>query len=255
MTATVIESLLDVMQKLRDPETGCPWDVEQTFATVAPYTVEEAYEVADAIVRGNMADLTDELGDLLLQVVFHARMAEEAGEFVFADVVSAIVEKMIRRHPHVFGDEQVCSAEEQTRNWEDIKARERGADASALAGVAARLPPLVRAAKLQRRAARVGFDWPDPGGAFEKLEEECSELLEASAEGHAASVDHELGDLLFTCVNLARHLSVDPEQALMRANLRFEARFRDMESTQQDLSALTIDELEALWVKAKDQTL
>lgn len=254
MSATGIETLLDVMRKLRDPDTGCPWDVEQTFATIAPYTVEEAYEVADAIARDNLADLTDELGDLLLQVVFHSRMAEEAGAFAFADVVSAIVEKMIRRHPHVFGDQKVASAAEQTRNWEDIKARERGADASALAGVAAGLAPLVRAAKLQRRAARVGFDWPDSSGPFAKLDEEGRELRAADAIGDAAAVEHEVGDLLFTCVNLARHLDVDPEQALMRANLRFETRFRDMESSVPDLSTLTLDELEALWVRAKFHT-
>ena len=254
MTATGIETLLDVMQKLRDPETGCPWDVEQTFATIAPYTVEEAYEVADAIARDNLTDLTDELGDLLLQVVFHSRMAEEAGAFAFADVVTAIVDKMIRRHPHVFGEQQVADAEEQTRNWEDIKARERGADASAMAGVAAGLAPLVRAAKLQRRAARVGFDWPDAQGPFAKLDEEGRELREAHAAGDAAAVEHELGDLLFSCVNLARHLAVDPEQALMRANLRFETRFRDMESSQPDLSTLTVDELEDLWNKAKVRT-
>lgn len=265
------------MRQLRDPDTGCPWDVEQTFASIAPYTVEEAYEVADAIARDNLTDLVDELGDLLLQVVFHARMAEEAGAFAFGDVVEAIVEKMIRRHPHVFGEQQVASAEEQTRNWEDIKARERGSDASALAGVANGLAPLVRASKLQRRAARVGFDWPDASGVFAKLAEESAELREAHAHGDADAVEHELGDLLFTCVNLARHLDVDPEQALLRANLRFERRFRHMEARHASaldapassgqapepgpgpaggkrLSELSVEELEQLWVQAKVAT-
>ena len=246
-----MDNLLRIMAKLRDPDTGCPWDLEQSFHTIAPYTLEEAYEVADAIAREDLGDLVDELGDLLLQVVFHARMAEEMQAFAFADVVQAIVDKMIRRHPHVFGDQQVADAEEQTRKWEEIKAAERGSDASALAGVASGLAPLIRAAKLQRRAARVGFDWPDVTGVFAKLDEEGQELRDAHAGGNADAVEHEIGDLLFTCVNLARHLEVDPDQALLKANRRFERRFRHMEDAHPQLSDLSADELEALWVQAK----
>ncbi|MEM7407787.1 MAG: nucleoside triphosphate pyrophosphohydrolase [Pseudomonadota bacterium] len=251
-----ITALLEVMRRLRDPDGGCPWDLEQDFASVAPYTVEEAYEVADAIARQDMADLADELGDLLLQVVFHAQMAREAGHFSFDDVVAAIVDKMIRRHPHVFGSDAVVDAAAQTEAWEAIKAAERRAqfdDKSALAGVARGLAPLTRAAKLQRRAARVGFDWPDVAGPLAKLTEETAELEAAAAELDRDAMESELGDLLFSCVNVARHLEIDPGRALAGASARFEARFRHMES--RATAALeTLDELalDALWEQAKE---
>ena len=233
------------MRRLRDPETGCSWDREQTFATIAPYTIEEAYEVADAIERGDMDDLKDELGDLQLQVVYHARIAEEQGAFDIGDVIAAISDKMIRRHPHVFGDET------HSPGWEALKAAERGdrEDDSALAHVALALPALKRAEKLQRRAARVGFDWPDASGPLAKIHEELAEIDAAETQDERAA---EIGDLLFSAVNLARHLDVDPEAALRAAAARFEQRFRKVETlAERPLTDMNIDELETLWQRAK----
>ena len=240
-----LERLREIMRRLRDPISGCEWDMVQTFETIAPYTIEEAYEVADAIARKDMDALADELGDLQLQVVFHAQMAEEAGLFALDDVLNRISDKMERRHPHIFGD-----AEHGGHHlWEIIKAEERAAnpDKSALAGVALALPALERAAKLQRRAARVGFDWPDVSGPRAKIDEELAEL--------DAEIDHdrkldELGDLLFAVVNLARHLNVEPEAALREANDKFEKRFRAIEQ-EPGFADLSLDEKQALWVKAK----
>ena len=226
-----IENLLEVMRRLRDAENGCPWDVEQDFSSIAPYTIEEAYEVADAIERGNMQDLRDELGDSLLQVVFHAQMAREAGHFDFNDVAGGISDKMIRRHPHVFGSDAERAAGVQDGSWEQIKEGERldDVDDSALAGIARALPALKRAEKLGKRAGRVGFDWPDREGVRDKIHEELDELDEAVGSRNSASVEEEFGDLLFAVVNLARHLGIDPEKALTGANYKFERRFRDME--------------------------
>jgi ATP diphosphatase len=235
------------MERLRDPKTGCEWDTVQTFGTIAPYTIEEAYEVADAIQRGDMADLKDELGDLLLQVVFHARMAEEAGHFALPDVIAAISDKMERRHPHLFGEAETGGH----YLWEQIKAEERGAKGagSALDGVAIALPALLRAEKLQKRAARTGFDWPDPSGARAKIDEE---LAEVEAAATPAEVEEEVGDLLFAVVNWARKLGVDPEAALRKANAKFEGRFRTMEAEAGDAFArLDLDAKEELWMKAK----
>lgn len=244
----MIEELRDIMARLRDPETGCPWDVEQDFRTIAPYTIEEAYEVADAIERGDMAGLRDELGDLQLQVVFHARMAEERGAFDLKDVLDSISAKMIRRHPHVFG-------EGASPGWEEIKAAERAetsGDDSALAGVATALPALLRAEKLQKRAARTGFDWPDPEGAREKIVEEIDEVREATTD---AERFEEMGDLLFAVVNWSRKHGIDPEAALRAGNAKFEKRFRAMEAMAGEAFAgLSLDEKEALWVKAKRKT-
>lgn len=227
-----IKKLLEIMARLRDPETGCPWDVRQDFSTIAPYTVEEAYEVADAIARDDMPGLRDELGDLLLQVVFHARMAEEAGSFDFADVAETISGKMIRRHPHVFGTPAERAAGAVEGSWARIKAEERAGDSddSALAGVAIALPALKRAQKLGKRASTVGFDWPDRAGVRAKVDEELDELEDAVGRRSAECIEEEFGDLLFAIVNLARHLDVDPEKALTGANHKFERRFRDMES-------------------------
>jgi nucleoside triphosphate diphosphatase len=239
-----IAPLLTLMARLRDPVNGCPWDVAQSFATIAPYTIEEAYEVADAIARGDMTALKDELGDLLFQSVFHARMAEEAGLFDFGDVVDAICAKMERRHPHVFGDAA-------TPDWEALKAEERATapDASALGGVALGLPALLRAEKLQKRAARTGFDWPDPQGARDKIDEELLEVAEAKDADHR---EEEIGDLLFAVVNWARKLGIDPEAALRRANAKFESRFRGMEDLAKDAFAgLSLDQKEALWEQVK----
>ena len=240
-----IERLLAIMARLRDPAHGCEWDVAQTWATIAPYTIEEAYEVADAIARNDPADLKDELGDLLLQVVFHARIAEDAGAFAFADVVDSISDKMERRHPHIFGD-AVASP-----GWEELKAAERRAasdDGSALAGVAAGLPALMRAVKLQKRAARVGFDWPDASGSLAKVHEEIEEVQGASSQ----TVEEEVGDLLFAVVNWARHLDIDPEAALRAGNAKFEARFRATEAEAGDrFAALPLDDKEALWQRVK----
>ena len=241
----MIETLRDIMARLRHPETGCPWDIQQNFRTIAPYTIEEAYEVADAIERDDMVALRDELGDLQLQVVYHARMAEEIGAFDLQDVLHSIGEKMIRRHPHVFGDAQ-------SPGWEEIKAVERAGnsdDASALAGVASALPALLRSEKLQKRAARTGFDWPDPDGAKEKVAEEIVEVSEATSDEHRVE---EIGDLLFAVVNWSRKLGIDPEAALRQANAKFERRFRAMEEMAGEaFNGLTLDEKEALWVRAK----
>jgi len=259
--AQALLKLVDIMARLRTPQTGCPWDLEQTFATIAPYTIEEAYEVADAIERGDMSDLREELGDLLFQVIFHSRMAEEAGAFALADVVGAINDKMIRRHPHVFVAADGRDAEGQTVAWEEVKAAERAAkgkkveDTSALAGVALSLPALLRAEKLQKRAARTGFDWTEAAHIFDKLEEETAEVKEAISSGDADAIEDEIGDLLFVAANLARRLSVDPEQALRRANAKFERRFRAMEAAAAeasvDFASLSLEEQEAYWQSVK----
>jgi ATP diphosphatase len=264
MTASPdLPRLLDIMARLRDPAHGCPWDLEQSFATIAPYTIEEAYEVAEAAERGEPEALKDELGDLLLQVVFHARMAEEARYFAFNDVARAIADKMIRRHPHVFADVEVDGAAAQTVAWEARKAEERRAKAtaaghpeSALDGVGLGLPALTRAEKLQKRAARVGFDWPSTPPVFAKIEEEIAELrTEIDGGGGAERIADELGDLLFAVVNLARRLSVDPEQALRHANRKFERRFRSVEerlaTAGKPITEATLDEMEAEWQQVK----
>ncbi|KXU33650.1 nucleoside triphosphate hydrolase [Sphingobium sp. 22B] len=247
-----IMPLAKVMARLRDPDTGCPWDVEQDFASIAPYTIEEAYEVADAIERDDMAALRDELGDLLLQVAFHSRMAEQAGHFTLQEVIDGITEKMIRRHPHVFGEG--TRRTDGHAQWEAIKAAERAEkepDPSALAGVAIALPALLRAEKLQKRAARTGFDWPDIGGVIDKIEEELGEVQAATTQ---AEREEEVGDLLFAVVNLARHLKVDPEVALRAANGKFDKRFRIMEGLAgEDFPTLPLDEKEGLWQQAKRQ--
>jgi ATP diphosphatase len=257
-----IQRLLQVMARLRDPERGCPWDLEQDFTSIAPYTIEEAYEVADAIARGDLAQLKDELGDLLLQVVYHARMAEEAGLFDFDQVAAAIADKMTRRHPHVFGSAEVDGARAQSHAWEAAKATERASragaegDARVLDDVPLALPALVRAAKLQRRAARVGFDWPEPVQVVDKIEEEIAELRAELGQG--ARVDRlsdEIGDLLFALVNLARHLEVDAETSLRQANAKFERRFRSVEdalrASGRRPAEASLDEMEALWQQAK----
>ncbi len=247
------------MAKLRDPRGGCPWDLEQNFATIAPYTIEEAYEVADAIERGNLRDLKEELGDLLLQVVFHAQMAKEEGAFDFAAVVDAISDKMIRRHPHVFADEKIETADAQTANWETIKAAERKEKKSdrILADVPTALPALMRAQKLQSRAARVGFDWPDVTGVIEKIREELKEVEEAIASGDSAHTTEEVGDLLFAVTNLARFVKADAEEALRSANGKFTRRFNAVEDGLKakgcDWKETSLDEMEALWVAAKKQ--
>jgi ATP diphosphatase len=240
-----LAELVEIMRRLRDPVNGCSWDREQTFETIAPYTIEEAYEVADAIQRRDLAELKDELGDLQLQVVYHARIAEELGAFSMDDVMTSICAKMIRRHPHIFGDAA------ETPGWEALKAAERSEreDASALAGVALALPALKRAEKLQKRAARVGFDWPDASGPRAKIEEELAELDAAATHEERSA---ELGDLLFSAVNYARHLGIDPETALRESSARFEARFRHVErASEQPLNELDIEALEALWQQAK----
>lgn len=254
-----VAALLAIMARLRDPAAGCPWDIEQTFATIAPYTIEEAYEVADAIRRGALDELKGELGDLLFQVVFHARMAQETGAFAFADVVRTLNDKMIRRHPHVFGALQVADAAAQTENWETIKAAERAAriadDASVLADVPLALPALMRAEKLAKRAARVGFDWPDLDSVFDKLAEEVAETREAVAEGSSDHVAEEIGDMLFVLANLARKAGVDPEEALRGANAKFERRFRHVErrlaSEGRAPAQAGLEAMEALWLEAK----
>ena len=249
-----ITPLTDIMARLRDRETGCPWDIEQNFTTIAPYTIEEAYEVADAIERNDLDALKDELGDLLLQVVFHSQMASELGVFDIQDVVNSICDKMVRRHPHVFGDATTAS-NEVPDNWETIKAAERSddEDSSALAGVALALPALLRAQKIQKRAARTGFDWPDQSGARDKISEELEEVENATSAEH---VMEELGDLLFAVVNFARFHKVDAEQALRQASAKFERRFRGMEMSAGDAFAgLSLDAKEELWQqsKAKEQ--
>lgn len=259
-----IDDLVSIMARLRDPERGCPWDVKQDFATIAPYTIEEAYEVADAIDRSDMDDLREELGDLLLQVVFHARMAEEQGSFVFDDVVGAICDKMIRRHPHVFGDGERRDAAEQTRQWEAQKRVEKGlaADASVLAGIGQGMPEWQRALKLQKRAASVGFEWPDCGPVLDKLHEEIEEVRhelardDLGAEARHQRLLDEIGDVLFVAVNLARTAGVDASAAMRHANRKFEQRFRWMEGEAgrcgTRLAALSLSEQDALWRLAKD---
>lgn len=251
-----MERLLQIMRRLRDPEQGCPWDVAQNFASIAPYTIEEAYEVADAIRRNDQHDLCDELGDLLLQVVFHAQMADEAGWFGFQDVVTSISDKMERRHPHVFADADIQTADAQAVAWEVSKAEERAARGmtSLMDGVAPGLPEWMRAKKLQKRAAEAGFDWPGPAPVLDKLEEEGAELREAIATEDAEHVAEELGDLLFAAVNLARQLKIDPGVALRAANAKFEARFRAMETAAGGTKAfaeLNLEQQEALWQQIK----
>lgn len=269
IAATSIDSLLAVMAQLRNPEGGCPWDLEQDFHSIAPYTLEEAYEVADAISRGSMDDLKEELGDLLLQVVFHAQMAKEAQAFDFGDVVEAIVSKMVRRHPHVFGDESHRTAEEVLGRWDEIKAAEKAAKRqqsdSLLDQVPANLPGLMQAAKLQKKAAKVGFDWPEAARqgepaaplvdaaapVFAKVAEELDELRSARSLSED-QLEEELGDLLFSCVNLARHLKLEPDAALRRANRKFRGRFQHMEAAAPaGLKQLSASQLEALWEAAK----
>ncbi|MBM3582945.1 MAG: nucleoside triphosphate pyrophosphohydrolase [Alphaproteobacteria bacterium] len=251
-----IDRLLAIMARLRDPKSGCPWDREQSFATIAPYTIEEAYEVEDAIRRADTKALVDELGDLLFQVVFHARMAEEAGQFDFADVVAAVCDKMIRRHPHVFGGARVADAAAQTEAWEAHKRRERGAR-GALADVALGLPALMRAQKLQGRAARVGFDWDDADRVVLKLDEELGELREARASGDGDRVEDEFGDVLFILVNLARHLKIDAEAALRRTNAKFTSRFVSVEAglatEGRSFADASLDDMERHWQAAKQR--
>ncbi|HWB48116.1 MAG TPA: nucleoside triphosphate pyrophosphohydrolase [Stellaceae bacterium] len=249
-----LDRLLGIMARLRDPERGCPWDREQDFATIAPYTIEEAYEVADAIERGDMAALKDELGDLLLQVVFHARMAEETGLFAFDDVATAIADKMVRRHPHVFGDADIAGVAAQNEAWEAHKAKERAASGttSALDGVALALPALLRAAKVSRRAARIGFDWPDSSGVLAKIDEEIAEIEAEMAAGDRVRLEDEIGDLLFAAANLARKLDIEPETALRRATAKFERRFRRVEQLAAERGVEPgLDALEALWQEVK----
>jgi ATP diphosphatase len=255
-----IDDLLRIMATLRDRERGCPWDLEQTFETIAPYTIEEAYEVADAIDRRDYKALCEELGDLLLQVVFHAQMAKEAGHFEFGDVLAAISEKMTVRHPHVFADASYASVAEQTEAWERLKAGERAAkgdaDTSALAGISRGMPEWQRALKLQQRAARVGFDWPSVEPVFDKLHEELEEVRAEFADGaDAERLNDEIGDVLFVCVNLARHAKVDVSRALRHANAKFERRFRRMEALAADagetLAGKPLAEQDALWDRAK----
>lgn len=263
-----ISDLLEIMRKLRDPDTGCLWDIEQTFETIAPYTIEEAYEVDDAIRTNDMVALEDELGDLLFQTVFHAKIAEERGAFSFNGVVSAICDKMIRRHPHVFSDTNIADADAQTSAWETQKATERarkaekiGSLASALDGVSLGLPALLRAVKLQKRAARVGFDWPETTQVLDKLQEECAELVEAHDDGHSQEhLREEFGDLLFVMANLARHLKIDAEQALREANTKFERRFHGVELKLSEKGKTpeqsNLDEMDQLWndVKKDEKT-
>jgi len=253
--------LLDIMAQLRDPETGCPWDCAQDFPSIAPYTIEEAYEVADAIQHGDMGELRDELGDLLFQVVFHARMAEEKKAFDFGDVVTAVCEKMVRRHPHVFGDASISGAEAQAEAWERAKDRERaekrrGAQGmpSLLDDVPRGMAELQRAVKLQKRAARVGFDWGSPEPVLEKFAEEAQEMREAMKSGNIDEMEDELGDLLFVLANLSRQLKIDPANALRRANAKFELRFRAVEEAAggfDALQAMSLDDMEALWQEVK----
>ncbi|WP_134499649.1 nucleoside triphosphate pyrophosphohydrolase [Microvirga pakistanensis] len=265
-----IARLLDIMAALRTPETGCPWDLEQDFASIAPYTLEEAYEVVDAIERGDLADLRDELGDLLLQVVFHARMAEEKGAFAFPDVVEAITRKLIRRHPHVFGNAGSLAPEQVKVLWDEIKREEKAErrlareamglppethQAGFLGGIPTALPALTRAQKLTAKAAKVGFDWPEPGQVIDKIHEELEEVKEASSTGSRDRIEDEIGDLLFSVTNLARHFGIDPEAALRRTNAKFERRFGAVEEALREqgrtLGEASLDEMEDLWVKAK----
>ncbi len=258
-----IEKLLQIMKSLRDPDSGCAWDLKQDFASIAPYTIEEAYEVADAIARENVADLRDELGDLLFQVVFHAQMAAEGGHFDFESVAKAINEKMVRRHPHVFGSDAERTRTPPPGAWEQIKKAERRAtasdgDQSALAGIPVSIPSLSKAEKLGKRASSIGFDWPDTQGVRAKISEEMAEVSAAECSGNPADIQEEIGDLLFAVVNLARHLAVNAEQALAQANVKFETRFRVMEadatSAGEDFDKLGINALEARWQAAKQKT-
>ena len=252
-----IDTLLTIMARLRDQDGGCPWDLQQTFKSIAPYTIEEAYEVADAIEREAYGDLKDELGDLIFQVVFHAQIASEARLFEFADIVEAIIDKMTRRHPHVFGTSETRNADEQSNAWEAQKAIERkqkGAN-GLLDDIPANIPGLTRAVKLQKRAARVGFDWTDWRDVFAKVNEELGELDEAVNQNNTDNMEEEFGDLLFVVANLARHLKIDPETAMRRANQKFIRRFHYIEkgadSQSRPLDDLSIDEMEALWREAK----
>ncbi|MEM8578270.1 MAG: nucleoside triphosphate pyrophosphohydrolase [Pseudomonadota bacterium] len=258
MNQSGMDRLLDIMRALRDPDTGCPWDIAQTFQTIAPYTIEEAYEVADAIEREAWDELKGELGDLLFQSVFHAQIAAEAGHFTFDDVATHMADKMVARHPHVFGSEsRDKSADQQTRDWEAIKAAERASKAQTgtLDGVALGLPALLRAVKLQKRAARVGFDWPETVQVLDKITEEAAELVEAHASGDADAVEDEMGDLLFAVANLARHMGVDPEAALRRTNAKFTRRFNAVEAKLDAIGKRAEDsdlaEMDALWDKVK----
>jgi len=253
-----IDRLLSIMQRLRDPENGCPWDRAQTYKTIVPHTLEEAYEVADAIEREDYAELRDELGDLLFQVVFYAQLAKEDERFDFEEVAKAIADKLERRHPHVFADKRFSDAEEQTRHWEELKAQERADKSvqtqhSILDGIARTLPAMSLANKLQKRAAQVGFDWPDWSGVVAKVHEELAELHEAWADQQRR--EDEIGDLLFTCVNLVRHAGCDPEAMLRRANQKFERRFRDLEAAchaqQRRVDELSPEELESIWSAVK----
>jgi ATP diphosphatase len=265
-----ISRLIEIMAALRTPGTGCPWDLEQDFSTIAPYTLEEAYEVADAIARNDLPDLRDELGDLLLQVVFHSRMAEEQGAFDFGDVVQAITEKMIRRHPHVFGDEHARGAGMAKGMWDTIKAEEKAAKRAAriavgsdpedhgsgyLDSVPVAHPALTRALKLQEKAAKVGFDWKEAKPILDKIEEEIGELREAIESGETAEMEDEFGDVLFALVNFGRHLRIDPEKALRGTNEKFRSRLnavqRALEASGRSLEAATLDEMEALWQRVK----
>jgi MazG family protein len=258
-----MNALLELMRRLRDPNGGCPWDREQTFKTIAPYTIEEAYEVADAIDRNDPQQLRDELGDLLFQIVFHSRMAQERGWFDFAAVATSIHDKLVRRHPHVFAGAPVEGLEAQTRNWEELKARERAqaaarqqsADGSALADVPKALPALSRAAKLGRRAARVGFDWQEPGQVRDKVIEELAEVDQALGHESHERLAEEMGDMLFAMANWALHLKVDPEEALRAANAKFERRFRRMEALAgargAQLESLSAAQWDELWNRAK----
>jgi nucleoside triphosphate diphosphatase len=268
--STDITRLIEIMAALRTPGTGCPWDLEQDFASIAPYTLEEAYEVVDAIERGDLADLRDELGDLLLQVVFHARMAEEQGAFAFPDVVEAITRKLIRRHPHVFGNTEDLSPEEVKNLWDSIKSEEKAErraareklgqlpeahEAGFLGGIPAALPALTRAQKLTAKAAKVGFDWPEAAQVIDKIHEELEEVKEASSSGARDRIEDEIGDLLFSVTNLARHFGIDSERALRRTNAKFERRFKAIELAlgEQDrsLDEASLEEMEELWVAAK----
>lgn len=250
--------LLEIMRRLRDPESGCPWDIEQDFSTIAPYTIEEAYEVADAIERREWSELKSELGDLLLQTIFHAQIAQDKGLFAFDEIVNGISDKMVARHPHVFGDEsRDKSAEQQTKDWETIKAAERAAQkqSGVLDGVAVGLPALLRAVKLQKRAARVGFDWPEVTQVLDKISEEVTELKDASANSTPDHVEEEFGDLLFVMANLARHMDIDPESALRRANAKFTRRFERIEAllaqSGKSPQESNLEEMDALWDQAK----
>ena len=260
---TEMQRLLAVMASLRDPERGCPWDREQAFQSILPYTLEEVYEVAEAIDQGDMGSLREELGDLLFQIVFYARMAEEAGEFDFTDIASGISDKLVQRHPHVFGDADIADAEAQTLAWEQHKERERQAkaadeqrEASVLDNVPLALPGLMRAMKLQRRAARLGFDWPDITPVLDKIEEELAEVREVLDQGgDRDKLEHEVGDLIFACVNLGRHANIEPEVAMRGVNRRFEQRFRRVETLaraqNQSLAEMSLEEMDRLWNQAK----